>query len=74
MNANQENDDPTRTATCPLPPGKGKYSTDPCRIRGSDAWRCVEEPWRECAGLYKAGINAYFKSKEEIFTPCANVR
>ncbi len=28
----------------------------------------------ECAGLSKAGIYAHFKSKEEIFTPCSNVR
>ena len=59
---------PTRTATCPLPPGKREVlDTTLVEFAGRTYNVVSKEPLAECAGLYKAGINAYFKSKEEIF-------
>ena len=59
---------PTRTATWPLPPGKREVlDTTLVEFAGRTYNVVSKEPLAECAGLYKAGINAYFKSKEEIF-------
>ena len=65
----------TSAATCPLPPGKRKYSTRPwSNSRIGHTTQCRWSAWRNARACPRLASMPTSKARKKFFTPCSNVR